>query len=864
MENLIAALYAVPAFIWIPTAILAAFALAALVIELLVRRRFKQIIRAALESPKGAKRASVSAFALKLHARWLEKLAKKKNIPIMEIFDFRQAWLARFNANRNRKNMNRLLDFYFDDGAFACFLVALDNGARGKDLLRRFDETSDAAFSLLKRIALSCKGRDFNADAAWKLLGTRIASFREMSGDPEWSVRHFAARMLLKDDDAVSVRLLWDFLADSNGLIRATLASDFQSDAAPENRARLFDALMALYLRDPVFTVRKAAKDRLITDFKDMYRFDAKGLQNEELLHVLELLDIKSKEDESFAFSDIDGSELERRHLAARFLQASGALDRISKDADFGDRDGLGRILNRLEKAASVNVTGFLDSAVASDRPATLYLAVAVLARTGPRFMIAKAADRVFKLMPKEFPGTDLIDLYGSTLRAVRLRGNEDAAREVISEIVRRGDSPQYLTLLLPEIPVAYDHLILPVLLSFLNDRDFEPREKLRSAIRSLGIDLILPPLFDILKSHLLPVIVRIESLKILVELKLPYLMQFILESLPLLPESDLVVFASMVSSMDEPLFNKHAGLMFASPDAGVRAAIIRGLPAAGKNLYIKEIREALGDADPEVRISALSSLAELDESKVINSNALALLRDPLERVRNGAAAALGKLGSDKSLEIMRALVADDKEVDAVKKAAIAGLGASVLALSVDILVDSYEIDPFLAPAITSALSCKTERKLMLQLIERFKDAAPNIRELIAGAFALMGDVGETTLLNLLAEDIASLKPFVCQALEASGYVDSRIMRLNHKDPAVRKAASRDLAVIATGKAFKGIVQAARDPDPEIRVLVTRALEFLNTAEGEPILRELEQDPDRRVRNYTAWAMERIRAKQAQ
>ena len=175
--------------------------------------------------------------------------------------------------------------------------------------------------------------------------------------------------------------------------------------------------------------------------------------------------------------------------------------------------------------------------------------------------------------------------------------------------------------------------------------------------------------------------------------------------------------------------------------------------------------------------------------------------------------------------------------------------------------MDALDGDPAILAAATAAIAGRTERKCVVRLVERFKDASPAVRTRLAAAFGAMGETGEAALLALVEEDIASLRPFACEALDASGFVDSRIKRLNHRDPSLRRKAAGDLAAVATPKAFRGIVQAARDPDPDVRVLVTKALEFLNSPEGEHILKELEADPDRRVRKYTAWALERVRAK---
>ena len=176
-------------------------------------------------------------------------------------------------------------------------------------------------------------------------------------------------------------------------------------------------------------------------------------------------------------------------------------------------------------------------------------------------------------------------------------------------------------------------------------------------------------------------------------------------------------------------------------------------------------------------------------------------------------------------------------------------------------MINRLEVEEELTDDIISALSRKIEKKAMSRLIENFKDAEPKLRVRITEAFKAMREEGEQGLVELLREDIPSLNPFVLEILESTGYVESRIRKLSHKDPAARRNAAAFLSLVGTKSAFRGIVLAARDPDEEVRVEVTKALEKLETEDGKEILHSLENDPDKRVRKYTHWALERLRAK---
>ena len=99
------------------------------------------------------------------------------------------------------------------------------------------------------------------------------------------------------------------------------------------------------------------------------------------------------------------------------------------------------------------------------------------------------------------------------------------------------------------------------------------------------------------------------------------------------------------------------------------------------------------------------------------------------------------------------------------------------------------------------------------------------------------------------------------EILEKTGYIEAEIRKLANRDINVRKEAAYFLSLVGSVSAFRGIVLASRDPSREVRVEVVKALEKLETKDGKKILDALENDPDKKVRTYTAWAMERLRAK---
>ena len=96
------------------------------------------------------------------------------------------------------------------------------------------------------------------------------------------------------------------------------------------------------------------------------------------------------------------------------------------------------------------------------------------------------------------------------------------------------------------------------------------------------------------------------------------------------------------------------------------------------------------------------------------------------------------------------------------------------------------------------ALALKRDTAGMTALIEAFKDADSRRREALARVFESMGPEAESSLMALLREDIESLRPYLAEVMERTGYVESLSRRLNDRRPEVRRDASEKLAVIGT------------------------------------------------------------------
>ena len=822
---------------------------------LLRRRSFRRRVERFLATPgKTSASQFFSDSELLRRSRFLERLIEREGAHVAEQLGMDRLWTERLYEKERPADFRRVLRFGSTRGLFACFLVALQSRRLARSLKEYLDEHSD--FLVLRRLARSGRGEAFSGEKARSFFADRLDEIREMAGDPEWPSRYFAAKILLHDQDPRSDRLLRDFFADPHPLVRRTVAEAYRGGT----RESLYAMLEDLFLHDPVYEVRRAARERIQKNFSDLYSISAAELEPEEALHVVSILDPAQSDDVNAALEFLAGPSLELRLEAARFLTGAGTLRELFLGVSFSDRTEMERVRSLLQNAIAVNVTGFLDGVSGTPGPATLLIAAELLAHHGPQEHIVEVAERVFRLQEETTESYE--EIYAATVSAIHERGDEQAQRMLVRELARRTGAPHLLRRTLEAVPRRHDPIYREPLLEALRNPDYPERAALRTAFLRLDEPFVLATCIDIItadRDHN-PHRVRIDALLMLGELRLDYTLQDILEHLPILPVEIAREFTRTLAEYQPSELERKVGLLLDGVDGNIRAAVIAALPATGKRTFLQKIKAALDDADPDVRIAATWALVDYEETRAVNQ-AAAMLRDPVERVRESVARALAVGGGKSALTSLRDTLHDENEVEVVKHAAIEGLSACTMPEAVDILVEVIAPESPLADPARTALAAKEDTASIRRLVEHFKDADPPLREEITGVFAAMGEHGEDAIRAVLREEIASLRPYLATILETTGYVESRIRLLGHRDPRIRRDAADFLARVGSEAAFRGIVMAARDPDSDVRVQVTKALERLATEDGKEILHALENDPDRRSRKYTHWALERLRAK---
>ncbi|HPM72492.1 MAG TPA: hypothetical protein PLE25_05945 [Spirochaetales bacterium] len=845
-----------------------ALVLVVVLVALAMELRFRRAVRLAA-TRRAAGGARVGAFMLAVRERYILRRARRGFArapgPFPELpaaLGCVERWRGTLASTASGRAASRLLEFSPETALFDCFEAALRKGGSrssgaGKALASWMADQGEGF--ALRRVALSGPGRDFDAAAAGAFLADRMDEVRELLGDPEWAARAMAVRILALDDAERSKKGIADSLADPHPLVRRLA---LQAPLAGE-RLAFYEEAYRIFTKDPALEVRRAAKARIMAEFPDLYAPDMDALGPEEQIHVLELLDSASERDEEIAFRFLESGESEQRLAAAEHLEARGSLRPLLEQANPGDAKDFERRLSLLRNAAEFQVYGFLEAVATMETDGAFLAAARVLESGGDRAYLAPLAARWFERMGSPPYPADKTAVYRAVLDAVKARGDRAACEAVARELeARRGDR-ELAAAVLGATDGSQDRVIFDTLCRLFADPLFPLRDELREALLKQPPELVVPFTLGFLRADRsgTPRALRRDALILAGQLKLAWAIQRTMETLPTLDLEEIGALAPIVVDADSKAFKRKARYILDGVDAPSRASVLAALQAAGDRSFMADIKAALADADPDVRSAAVRALAAFNEDKTLGSGGIELLRDPVERVRVAAAAAIAEAGGPGAVKKLAAVLADQNEVDEVKLSLVRGLGRATDAASLELLIDALGAKDGRSDELVEALSRRRSRKDLGRILERFKDATGELKARIAEAVRRMGKPGEEALVDLLAEDIVSLKPFIVEALESLGYVERRIRELKHRDPALRRAAAAALSVVGSRAAYRGIVLAARDPDGEVRVAVTRALERLAGPEGEALLAELQNDPDARVRKYVLWAMERVRAK---
>jgi HEAT repeat protein len=820
-------------------------------------KRMKRLLKIFDRDAEGMKTLILEKYstgALLRRSSVIEQQARLTGSDMVQLLGMDALWIQKLLKTGSKRNFLRVLEFTPEAGLFSCFYVCLKKRHLFIMLKKWVEQRNDGVFQV-KEIARSCNGEWFDGGKGLALCSDRLDELLELTGDIEWNVRYFALNMLLHKKSPRAVRAVRDSFFDPHPLIREIVIAYFK----PPEREKFYNILFKTVCNDPVFVVRLKAWERIHKEYDDLYHLEPKNLTSEQAFHILELLTPNHKQEQNFALSFLAHSNLELRFAAAQYLEKCGILNKLFLEVDFGDMQTFERNFSLLSKASEVNVTSFLAGTAATNNKASLTIAASILVKTGDVNYIAALARKVFST----YEGSKQMEsLYRTTVRCIAERGSEEALFFYKYELEKRRMQKEVMSILLQMVPARAGFILCDILFAYFLQSSFRPKAELRAALKRMPVPRVLARCLEIIRAGqgMYDHLVRLEALKLLGELHLHYCLEIVLEHIPNLPLAEARDYAAVFRQYPRELVIAKGKKLFSCNDNRLRAALITIVPQIGHQELEELVRDSIKDIDPDVRIASVWALIECNDVKTLNA-AFEILRDPVIRVREQAAEAFGRVGSNQNLDRLKNIVLDEDEAECVKLAALKGLGRSPSLKSIDLLLSLLEKAAGYKKQIIDALSLKKQSQEIMHMIEGFKNGSPTQREGIVAVVEQSAQIIEQPMLELLKQSEHSLRPYIARLLEKTGLIESTMRILKHKDPKKRQEAAHILFLIGTYKAYRGLVFAARDPHEEVRVQVVKALERLKTEEGREILKELTLDPNKKVRRYTAWAVERLKIK---
>ncbi len=798
---------------------------------------------------------SLPSKTLAAHFRLVKKLSKRYGINLPVLMHLDDYWIEKLHTRPSPKLMRKLLQYSPDKALFPCFQTAIESKKRFDILKDWIDKSGE--FMVMGTIAQSCAGREFDGKKALQLVEAWKEELFEMTGDQRWTTRWFAFRILVFDESERAVKAVWAGFSDPARRIREMIARDMHT----ADEGRLYEELQQLLLNDPVYEVRLTARQRIETDFLDRYAIPS-SLTHTQKLHITELLNPGIQQDREYAFSLLDGKDDELMLEAARVLNRSGSLRRLFLQAFHEDHPSLKRTEHLLTNAARVHCSEFLSILEETSNPGTLQVAAQLLRSYGDRTHINTLLHRIREFGEEQKQREPLRTIYLASIETACLRGDDSSLALLRDELSSRRNDTQLHAHILPMLPADHAHVYINTLFAFLHDSDYPQKETLRNTLSRLNPELTLPTLFSLIKAHTTEVAPSIQeqALRVLCEIGIPYTLQHVLEHLPLMEIEQASRYAGLLAEHFGKTFQERTAELLKTNDALLRSRLISALPPQYHPAFKTQLIAAVQDADPEVRAACAWTLVSSgsDEDR---RQCLPLLHDPVEAVRTSTARAFAIHAGPAFFEELKQVLDSKNEMVPVQTTVIEGLVESPFEESVDLLVGQVQKSGDLQGAALNALRKKQGHKMITRLLEHIQKAEAESRSQLIGAVRSMGDSAESVLETYLFESAHPLRSIAVQVLEAIGSIDAQIRHLTNRDPSVRREAAAFLFNAGTLNAYRGLVQAARDPDEEVRAFVIRALDALDSDRGRTILEQLKNDPQKKIRTYTNWALERHRAR---
>lgn len=245
----------------------------------------------------------------------------------------------------------------------------------------------------------------------------------------------------------------------------------------------------------------------------------------------------------------------------------------------------------------------------------------------------------------------------------------------------------------------------------------------------------------------------------------------------------------------------------------------------------IAALIETLNDANPSVRVAAVSSLGALGDPKAIAALAKALREDSDARVREAAAYALGEIDDTRAVAPLLEALKTERAAN-VREKIVRALG---------------EIDD---PSAVGGISAVV------------KDPAVGVRRAAVWALGELEDPSAVpALLSMVRDEDAEVRRYVAEALgqlENPAAIDALIALSRDSDAEVRANAISALGDFEDQRSLPAMLVALKDPDADVRQHAADAISNLDLKTAPRPLIDALADANRDVRHSVAHALGNI------
>jgi len=296
-----------------------------------------------------------------------------------------------------------------------------------------------------------------------------------------------------------------------------------------------------------------------------------------------------------------------------------------------------------------------------------------------------------------------------------------------------------------------------------------------------------------------------------------------------------------------------------------VRYTVQQVLSEMRSDYLVEHLLEKLKDKSDDVREKAAEALGRIGTEQAVDP-LIASLRDENDDIRRRAAYALGEIGSERAIEPLIASLRD-KSDDVREKAAVA-LGKIGSERALEPLISSLKDESdYVQWSAAEALGNIDSDKAIERLIASLRDETYDVRGSAAVALSRIGTERAVDLLIVSLrdenDDVRGMAAWALGEIESERAVEPLIASLRDENDLVRGRAAEALGKIGNDMAIEPLIASLSDESDLVRRWAADALGKIGDDMAiEPLMASLSNE-SQLVRGNAAWALGEIGSERA-